>query len=109
MMVMLGNHKVMAFLATRDGARARTFYETTLGLRVVSDDDFALALEAGGIMLRVQKVQSFAPQPFTALGWEVPDIGAAVAALAARGVVFQRFEGMGQDERGIWRSPSGAR
>lgn len=106
---MLGDHKVMAFLATRDGGRARAFYETTLGLRVVADDDFALALDAGGTMVRVQKVPSFAPHPFTALGWEVPDIDGAVAALAARGVAFALFDGMGQDERGIWRSPSGAR
>ncbi|HVR63180.1 MAG TPA: VOC family protein [Polyangia bacterium] len=106
---MLGSYKVMAFLATRDGRRARAFYETTLGLRVVADDDFALALDAGGTMVRVQKVPSFAPHPFTALGWEVPDIDGAVAALVARGVAFARFDGMGQDERGIWRSPSGAR
>jgi hypothetical protein len=39
----------------------------------------------------------------------VEDIEAKVKALAARGVVFQRFEGMPQDENGIWTSPSGAR
>jgi catechol 2,3-dioxygenase-like lactoylglutathione lyase family enzyme len=101
--------KLMAFLATRDGARARAFYEGTLGLAVLSDDDFALALDVGGTMLRVQKVETFTPHPFTALGWEVPDVAAAVAALAARGVVFERFAGLDQDARGIWRSPSGAR
>jgi catechol 2,3-dioxygenase-like lactoylglutathione lyase family enzyme len=99
----------MAFLATRDGARARRFYEQTLGLRVISDDDFALALDAAGVMLRVQKVSGFVPHPFTALGWHVPDITAQVAALAARGAVFERYPGLQQDGQGIWRSPSGAR
>ncbi len=59
-------------------------------------------------MLRVQKVDAFTPHPFTALGWQVPNIAAAVTALVAKGVVFGRFSGLGQDEQGIWRSPSGA-
>ena len=101
--------KLMAFLATRDGARARAFYETTLGFQVVSDDGFALALDASGTMVRIQKVAAFDPHPFTALGWAVPDIGRAVEQLVAAGVVFARFAGLDQDDRGIWRSPSGAR
>jgi catechol 2,3-dioxygenase-like lactoylglutathione lyase family enzyme len=107
---MLTRNKVMAFVATRDGARARAFYEGALGLRVISDDDFALALDAGGTMLRVQKVAELAPHPFTALGWEVADIAATIDALGARGVVFARFPGLEQDARGVWVAPgSGAR
>src|SRR5262245_54857942 len=106
---MLERCTVMAFLATRDGGRARAFYETTLGLRVQSDDDFALALDAGGTTLRIQKVASFAPHPFTALGWQVPDIARAVDQLGGAGVAFERFTGMDQDERGVWHAPGGAR
>jgi len=106
---MLTDGKVMAFLATRDGNRARAFYEKTLGLRVISDDDFALALDTGGTMLRIQKVASFAPHAFTALGWEVPDIATAVANLAAAGVTCEHFPGLGQDQAGVWNAPSGAR
>ena len=106
---MLEGCRLMAFLATQDGRRARAFYETTLGFKVLSDDDFALALDAGGTMVRVQKVAAFDPHPFTALGWEVPDIAGAVEELRAAGVVFDRFGGLDQDERGIWHSPSGAR
>jgi catechol 2,3-dioxygenase-like lactoylglutathione lyase family enzyme len=101
--------KLMAFLATRDGGRARRFYETTLGFEVLSDDAFALALDVAGTMVRIQKVAAFDPHPFTALGWEVPDINRAVEQLAAAGIVFERFAGVDHDERGIWRSPSGAR
>jgi catechol 2,3-dioxygenase-like lactoylglutathione lyase family enzyme len=106
---MLTDGKIMAFLATRDGVRARTFYEKTLGLRVMTDDDFALALDTGGTMLRIQKVASFTPHPFTALGWEVADIAASVAGLAAAGVACERFPGLGQDDQGVWSAPSGAR
>lgn len=104
----LDGSKLMAFLATCDGPRARAFYETTLGFTVLSDDDFALALDAGGTMVRIQKVGAFDPHPFTALGWQVPDIGRAVEQLRTAGVVFSRFAGLDQDERGVWRSPSGA-
>jgi predicted enzyme related to lactoylglutathione lyase len=105
---MLGEHKIMAFGATRDGLAARAFYEKTLGLKVLSDDDYALALDANGTMLRIQKVGNFTPHPFTSLGWEVSDIQATAEALIKRGVKFEKFSSMGQDERGIWHSPSGA-
>jgi len=99
----------MAFLGTTNGERARAFYEGTLGLAVTSDDGFALAVDANGTMLRIQKVGPFEPHPFTSLGWDVKDIEAVVASLQERGVTFERFAGMDQDERGIWSAPSGAR
>jgi len=106
---MLERGKLIAFLATRDGGRARAFYEGTLGLRVLSDDDFALALDCGGTMLRVQKVSAFTPHPFTAVGWQVADLEAVMARLSGAGVVFQRHPGLQQDGRGVWQAPSGAR
>jgi len=106
---MLEAQKVMAFVATRDGRRAREFYEGTLGLQVVSDDDYALALDASGTQIRIQKVESFTPHPFTALGWEVSSIDDTVEALRARGVTFEVFVGMNQDQQGVWQAPSGAR
>lgn len=106
---MLGNCKLIAFLATRDGPGARAFYEKTLGLAVLSDDDYALALDANGTMLRIQKVSSFVPHPFTALGWAVSDMEATIEKLRAAGVVLERFAGLEQDPRGVWRAPSGAR
>jgi catechol 2,3-dioxygenase-like lactoylglutathione lyase family enzyme len=106
---MLNQEKVMAFAATCQARRAREFYEKTLGLPVVYDDDHAFALDANGTTIRIQKVRQFTPQPFTALGWVVSDIAATVDLLAARGVTFERYPGLEQDERGIWRAPGGAR
>ena len=99
----------MAFGATRDGARAREFYEKTLGLSLISEDNFAVVLDANGTMLRLQKVETFTPSVFTALGWEVSNIRAAVSELLTRGVTFQKYPWMDQDELGIWSAPSGAR
>jgi catechol 2,3-dioxygenase-like lactoylglutathione lyase family enzyme len=106
---MLGKQTLVAFVATSDAERARAFYEETLGLSLVSNDPFALVFEANGTTIRVQKVASFAPQPFTALGWSVDDINAVVFALRQKGVSCERFPGMDQDAHGVWASPSGAR
>src|SRR5262249_54007193 len=53
--------------------------------------------------------ESFRPHPFTALGWQVADVAATVRELAARGITFERFEGLEQDEAGVWTAPSGTR
>jgi len=60
-------------------------------------------------MLRVTPVPGYDPVPFTIAGWSVPDITAAVRALAASGVTFTRYDGMAQDELGIWTAPGGDR
>ena len=106
---MLKSRPIVAFVATTDPKRAKAFYARTLGLRLVSEDGFALAFDAGGTMLRVAIVKTLQPAGYTILGWIVPDIAKAARDLAKRGVVFQRYEGMPQDELGIWSSPSGAR
>src|SRR3954468_3206913 len=106
---MLGTHAVVAFIATSDGVAARDFYGKTLGLRLISDEPWALVFDANGTTLRIQKVEAFTPFPFTALGWSVPDIERIVAELEKRGIGLERFDGMKQEPRGIWRSPSGAR
>ena len=105
---MLGSAKVMTFAATKDAARAREFYENVLGLRFVEDTPFALVFDAGGRMLRVQKVQTFTPQPFTVLGWEVADIRATIEALQDKGVTCERYPWFEQDDAGVWAAPGGS-
>jgi len=106
---MLGKQTLVAFLGTTDSARARAFYEETLGLSLVSDDLYALVFDAHGTTIRIQKVAALQPHPFTALGWAVEDIEAVVAALKQKGVGCERFAGLDQDPHGVWASPSGAR
>jgi catechol 2,3-dioxygenase-like lactoylglutathione lyase family enzyme len=106
---MLGAMKIVAFVPSHDAVRARTFFENTLGLQCVSQDQFAVVFDANGIMVRIVNVREFQPSPFTILGWEVPDIEATVTGLQARGVQFERYSGMEQDGLGIWRSPGGSK
>jgi catechol 2,3-dioxygenase-like lactoylglutathione lyase family enzyme len=106
---MLKSRPIVAFVTTTDPKRAKVFFAKTLGLRLVGEDSFALAFDAGGTMLRVAIVKTLHPAGYTVLGWIVPDITKAVRGLMRRGVVFSRYEGMPQDDLGIWSSPSGAR
>ena len=101
--------KLIAFVSTTDADRARTFYGSVLGLRLVNDDDFALMFDANGTPLRITKVESLSPAPFMVLGWEVADIAQTAARLRECGVAFERYAGMAQDEHGIWLAPGGAR
>jgi catechol 2,3-dioxygenase-like lactoylglutathione lyase family enzyme len=106
---MLESEKLVAFVAARDPSRAKEFYRGTLGLRLVSEDQFALVFDAAGTMLRVTRVQELAGAKYTVLGWEVQDIVQTAKQLQAAGVALERYPGMQQDELGIWNSPSGAR
>jgi catechol 2,3-dioxygenase-like lactoylglutathione lyase family enzyme len=106
---MLGTHELVAFLATRDAARARAFYQGALGLPLVEESAFALVFDAHGTTLRIQKVDDLQPHAFTALGWQVPRIDEIVDHLVTKEVMFERYAGLDQDARGVWRSPSGAR
>jgi len=101
--------KIIAFVPTKDAKKARAFYEGLLGLRFVSEDQFALVMDAKGIMVRVALVPEFQPQQFTIAGWEVSDIKREVTSLQGKGVRFEKYGMKGQDEQGIWSSPSGAK
>jgi catechol 2,3-dioxygenase-like lactoylglutathione lyase family enzyme len=104
---MLGDAPIIAFVPVSDVAVARRFYVEMLGLPVINESPFALAVDADGTMLRLTPVADLHPQPFTIVGWSVTDISAKVDALTALGVAFTRYEGLDQDASNIWHAPSG--
>lgn len=109
---MLGSMSVITFVPCTNPALVRPFYEGVLGLRFVSDDDFAVVFSAADVMVRVVNVTGVPGHKaaqFTILGWLVPDVDSEVRDLASKGVEFMRYPGMDQDLLGIWTSPSGAR
>ena len=102
----------IAFIPTQQPEAARHFYEQTLGLTFVTDNDFALVFHVGpkpGIMLRVVRVRDVSPPAHTVFGWAVDNIERTVDDLAARGVQFLRPGYFEQDARGIWSAPDGSR
>ncbi len=103
----LADARPIAFIITRDRKSAERFYEETLGLRRLPGDAFAAVFDLAGAKLRLTEVPDHQPSPHPVLGWQVPDIEAAVRELAGRGVDMNIYEGMGQDDLGIWTSPDG--
>jgi catechol 2,3-dioxygenase-like lactoylglutathione lyase family enzyme len=106
---MLRKAPVTAFLATARPRAAKEFYGKVLGLPLVSEDGFALVFATDGARLRIQKVEKFTPHPFTALGWHVPSIRRTVRQLTKRGVRFERYPFLEQDEDAVWSAPGGAK
>jgi len=106
----LSQQQLVAFVPTRDPARAKSFYRDVLGLPLLADElPFALVFDAHGVSLRVTVVPDYPAVEHTILGWRVKDIVLAAKALENAGVKFSRYPGMRQDELGIWTSPGGAR
>ena len=108
----LAKYNIIGFASIVDVERARAFYRDTLGLTLLYEEPpFALVFDANGIMIRLGMAKEIPPANGTVLGWQVPDIVAAVKELMDAGVHFEHynFDWMQQDELGIWTAPTGAR
>lgn len=97
----------VAFLSVNDRDAGRAFYGDTLGLRHKSADGFGDFFEFGGGLLRVTPMPDFEAHAHPVIGWDVPDIVETVTMLRGKGIEFIVYEGMGQDEHGIWSAPGG--
>jgi len=106
---MLAPFDLVSLVGVADMDRARRFYGDVLGLPVVAESPFAVAVEVHGRMLRLSAVEKPVVAPYSVLAWNVDDIDAVMDGLGARGVVFARYDGLEQDERGVWTAPDGAR
>jgi catechol 2,3-dioxygenase-like lactoylglutathione lyase family enzyme len=107
-MGILESAKPTIVICTRDRARSTAFYGETLGLALAYEDKFAAVFNTGGATLRVSFVADFTPHEHTILGFNVPDVTATVKALREKGVVFDTYSHVSQDEIGIWTAPGGA-
>jgi catechol 2,3-dioxygenase-like lactoylglutathione lyase family enzyme len=105
----LSQSKIVCFVATAQPTESKRFYQAVLGLSIVEDTPVALVFDAHGTELRVQKVPAVSPPPYTALGWQVRDIEAVARRLSEQGVLLERYQGLLQDELGIWSTPDGSR
>jgi catechol 2,3-dioxygenase-like lactoylglutathione lyase family enzyme len=105
---MLSNCNIIGFIPTTDATRARAFYVDTLKLKFIADDQFALVVQTNSNNIRIVRLDSFTPAPFTILGWEVSDIDKEANELAAAGVTFEKYPFVA-DPSGIWSAPGGAK
>ncbi len=100
---MLGSSNAFSGFAVDDLEAARAFYADTLGLEVSEEHGMLTLRLGGGAQVLVYPKPDHRPAVFTILNFPVPDVEQAVDDLVARGIEFERYEGFGQDERGIAR------
>ena len=105
---MLAAAELVAFVSATDAGRAKRFYGELLALPLIEESHFACVFRTPNAELRVTFVETLDPAGYTVLGWRVTDVRGAVRELTRGGVEPLRYEGLEQDELGIWRSPSGA-
>ncbi len=93
--------EVFSSFSVDDQAKAKEFYGKTLGLEV-EDGKMGLILHmVGGGTVFIYPKDNHEPATFTVLNIEVEDINAAVDELTQNGVKLERYDGMGQDDKGI--------
>jgi predicted enzyme related to lactoylglutathione lyase len=104
---MFATTKAYSGFAADDLEKAQDFYENTLGLKVSAENGLLTLHLAGDRDTLVYAKPDFTPATYTILNFVVDDVDAAVDALTARGVRFERYEGFDQDEKGIARPENG--
>ncbi|MEU4537747.1 VOC family protein [Streptosporangium sp. NPDC023825] len=95
--------KAFSGFAVDDVETARKFYTETLGLEVSEENGMLTLHLAGGGKVLVYPKHGHVPASYTILNFPVDDIDAAVDGLVGRGVVFERYDGFPQDDRGVMR------
>ena len=106
---MLNDANHVSFVGVSDLDAAEQFYGGVLGLDLVDARPFALVHDAPASQLRITLVPEVRAAPYTVLGWTVTDLEGEMERLLAAGVGFIRYDGMVQDDHGIWTAPDGAR
>ena len=106
---MFSDKKLKAFIPTIKPAESKSFYKDVLGLKLNSEDKYALEFDANGTRLRVTTVKDFKPHPFTVLGWDVDDIISTIKSLNKKKIFCEKYDFLEQDEFGIWTAPGGTK
>jgi predicted enzyme related to lactoylglutathione lyase len=101
---MFTNTTAFSGFAVDDLEGAKKFYGETLGLRTSEHYGLLTLHLAGDRDTLVYPKPDHVPASYTILNFQVDDIDAAVDELVRRGVSLEKYEGMGQDEKGINRA-----
>jgi len=101
---MFESTRAFSGFAVDDIEAAKRFYGETLGLKVTEEHGLLTLHIAGDRPTLIYPRPGHEPAKYTILNFPVDDIDAAVDALVERGVEFERYEGMEQDERGVMRA-----
>ena len=106
---MITQNKLKAFIPTLKPEKAKAFYKGLLGMKLISEDKYGLEFDSNGTRLRINIVPEFKPHSFTVLGWDVDSIKSTIQSLNKKGIIFEKYDFIEQDELGIWTAPGGTK
>ena len=106
---MLKDAVIQAMVTTTRPEASKKFYQETLGLTLLSEDQFGIQFAGKIGFLRVAKAPGTLPAAHAVMNFMVDDAAASAKALAAKGVKLERFGFLQHDEDGLWSSPDGAK
>jgi predicted enzyme related to lactoylglutathione lyase len=90
---MLNDAPIYSYIPVSDLARARKFYESTLGLGAGQEFGPGVTFECGkGTAFFMYPSPGAGTSKASTAFWRVDDVEAEVAALKARGVVFEEYD-----------------
>jgi catechol 2,3-dioxygenase-like lactoylglutathione lyase family enzyme len=100
---MFTNTQAFSGFSVDDVPKAKQFYSETLGIEVSEENGLLILHLAGDRNTLAYPKPNHEPATYTILNFQVDDVGQAVDELSERGVQFERYEGSGQDEKGVMR------
>ena len=103
-LIVFADTKAFSGFAVPDIEQAREFYGSKLGIKVTEENGMlTLHLAGGDRPTLIYPKPDHEPAGYTILNFQVEDVEKAVDELVDRGVTFEKYEGFGQDEKGIMR------
>src|ERR671911_698548 len=88
---MLSAAPIRAYIPASDVARARAFYERTVGLTPKEEYAGGVIYECGGTEVFMYPTSNAGTSKASQAYWQVNDVEAEVAELKARGLVFEEY------------------
>ena len=89
---MLRDAPICAYIPVSDVARARKFYEQTVGLDPKAEYAGGVIYECGGTEVFMYPTPNAGTSKASQAFWQVDDVEAEVAELKARGVTFEEYD-----------------
>ncbi len=100
---MLTNASVAPTIPVTDLARAREFYEKTLGLAIEKESPLGITFKAGNNTRLYIYQRGPSKADHTLAGFEVDDLEAMVDEMTQKGITFEQYDfpGLKTNEKGI--------
>ncbi|HEX6462578.1 MAG TPA: VOC family protein [Candidatus Saccharimonadales bacterium] len=89
---MLENSKFLATIAVNNIEKAKEFYEGKLELQRVAENPRGVTYETGGGNLFIYQSPSAGTSQASVATWELAEIDSLVAAMEAKGIVFEHYD-----------------